>query len=78
MKTKILGGLTAFALALMATPIFAAADQDVLDAASSTAATLKDNAMGAVTANLPVLIITGVLIVSVLIIWRLFKRFTGR
>ena len=55
----------------------AAADQAVLDAASTTANALTENVMGALTANLPVIVTTGAAVLVIFFVWRLVKRFIG-
>lgn len=56
---------------------FAAADPEITNAASTTATTMKENVVSAVTTALPIVIVAGVLILSVLVVWRLGKRFVS-
>ena len=68
--------LTASTLgSLMGLQVFAAADEDVLGAGATMAQTIQDNVMGVLSANLPVIILAGVFILSVTVIWRMGKRF---
>jgi hypothetical protein len=73
-KNKIVASLS-FLGSLISTSVFAAADADVLAAGSSAATTIKENVMGVLTANIPVILIAGVFILSVMVIWRMGKRF---
>lgn len=56
---------------------FAAADQDVIDAATSTATTMKENLVDSISAALPIVIIAGVLVLAIFVVWRLGRRFVG-
>lgn len=54
---------------------FAAADQDVIDAATTTASTMKENLTGAIIPSLPYLIAAGILVLAIVVVWRLGKSF---
>lgn len=57
----------------------AAADQEVLDMASSTIGSLKDNIMGVLTANLPLIIgVVGAVLALTFIIRFFRKQIVGR
>lgn len=58
---------------------FAAVDADVASTTASIVTTLKENISGVITANIANIVIVGVLVFSILFIWRLAKRFmSGR
>lgn len=64
--------------ALLIAPVaFAAADADVINAATTTATTMKENIVGAIIPSLPLVIAAGILILAVMVVWRLGKRFVG-
>lgn len=79
MKAKLLGvlGVIGASFGVVASNVLAAADQTVLDAASTTATTIKENVSGAITANIDVILITGVLILTIVVIWKFAKRFVS-
>ena len=60
-----------FDLILMAN---AAADADVVALATTTATTLKENILGALTAILPIALLVGVSIIAVYFAWNFVKR----
>lgn len=60
-----------FDLILMAN---AAADEDVLALATTTATTLKENILGALTGILPTALLVGVSIIAVYFAWNFVKR----
>jgi len=60
-----------FDLVLMAN---AAADADVVALATTTATTLKENILGALTAILPIALLVGVSIIAVYFAWNFVKR----
>lgn len=70
---------TVAALTAGATAMFAkaAVDPDVASTTASLALTIKDNVVGAITANISTIVIGGVLILSILVIWRFSKRFVS-
>lgn len=72
---KYIVGVMSLVFALSASFASAAADTDVLAAAAGVSTTLKENTIGILSANIPVIILAGVLIMGVGIVWRLAKRF---
>ncbi len=60
-----------FDLILMAN---AAADADVVALATTTATTLKENILGALTGILPIALLVGVSIIAVYFAWNFVKR----
>lgn len=81
MKARLVAlcGAVVGGLSLLAGNAFAAADADVLTAASTTAVTIKDNVTGAISGNIATILIAGVLILVILLVWRFSKRFiSGR
>lgn len=56
----------------------AAADSDVLTAASTTVSTLKDNIIGVITANIGTIAIVAAAIVGIMVVYRLLRRMVGR
>jgi len=52
----------------------AAADTEVLDVASTTVSTLKDNIMGVLTANIGTIAVVAAAIVGIMVIYRLLRR----
>ncbi len=70
----------AFSLALMggliaATPTFAAVDPAVASTTGMVVDTMKENVVGAITANISNIVIVGVIIFSLTFIWKLARRF---
>lgn len=70
----------AFALAVIsgvfaASNVFAAVDPDVASTTASMVATLKENIVGVITANISEIVIVGVIIFSIGFIWKLARRF---
>jgi heme/copper-type cytochrome/quinol oxidase subunit 2 len=55
----------------------AAADQDVLDVASTTANALKDNILGVLSANIGTILTVGISVLAIYFIWRFGKRMIG-
>jgi len=62
---------------LFVSTAYGAVDADIASSTATLATTIKDNVVGAVTANMSTIVIAGVLILSILIIWRLAKRFVS-
>lgn len=58
--------------------VFAAADTDVLGAASSTIGTLKENILGVVSANIVNIAVVAAAILGIFIVWKILRRMTGR
>jgi ABC-type lipopolysaccharide export system ATPase subunit len=78
-KTKILSIaaiIGAGALAL-GSHVFAAVDPDVASTSQSVVTTLKDNITGVLIANLPNIVIVGVMLFSIGFVWRLARHFMG-
>lgn len=65
------------AMALYGGVAHAAVDADVASTTAGLTATIRDNIVGAVTANISTMVVAGVLILSILVIWRLAKRFVS-
>jgi len=58
----------------MASLSMAAVDTEVLDVASTTVNTLKDNIMGVLTANIGTIAVVAAAIVGIMVIYRLLRR----
>jgi len=78
MIKKIIASSGVLLASLLAVPCFAAADQTVLDAATTTAQTISDNLTAAVSGALPIVVVPGIFIVVIIVVWRLGRRFVGR
>ena len=76
-KMFAIGSAVVGGLSLFASNVFAAADEDVLAAASTTALTIKENVVGAITENIATILVGGVLILVILVVWRFSKRFVS-
>lgn len=71
------GAIGAFAMALYGGVAHAAVDADVASTTAGLTTTIRDNVVGAITANISTMVVAGVLILSILVIWRLAKRFVS-
>ncbi len=72
--------IAAFSLALAGgliavTPTFAAVDPAVASTTGMVVDTMKENVVGAITANISNIVIVGVIIFSLTFIWKLARRF---
>jgi len=76
---KVLAYGSALGTALLVAPLMtlAAADTDVVGAATSTANVMSENVKAAVLATLPIVVPVGVLILVIFLAWRFGKRFLG-
>lgn len=79
LKSKVVAvGIATVALLGIAQSAFAAADADVLSAASTTVNTLKENIFGAITANIGTIAVIAGILVTIMVIYRLLRRMIGR
>lgn len=78
LSAKLMGVATAVGVGAtaLAGKVFAAVDPDIASSTQSLAETVKENVVGAITANLPTIVIAGVLVLSIGIIWNMIKRFS--
>ena len=56
-------------------PAFAAVDADVASTTASVVATMKENIIGVITANISDIVIVGVIIFSISFVYKLARRF---
>jgi hypothetical protein len=63
--------------ALLPASAFAAADADVLNAASTTVNSLKENIVAIINNNISNLVVVGALTLAIFLSWRLIRRFAG-
>jgi len=78
MFKKLFGILLSVGSFAVGASAFAAADSDVLTAASTTITTLKDNILGVITANIGLIAICAAALVAILVVYRLLRRMVGR
>jgi len=72
----VLGTVGAGTLAF-AGSTFAAVDATVASTTETLVDTMSENIMGVIDSNIGTMILAGVLILSILVIWRLGKRFVS-
>jgi len=78
MFKKLSAGLASVGGLLLGSSAFAAADTDVLTAASSTIDTLKENILGVITANIGNIAIVASAIIGIFVVYKLLRRMVGR
>lgn len=79
-KIKMLGiglGTTLGSLALGISSTFAASDPDIINAATTTAETIRDNVIDSVIPALPYAVAAGVFFIVIFAVWRMTKRFAS-
>lgn len=65
-------------LGLGAMNAYAAVDPDIASTTQAMTATVKNNLLGVLYANIGQIVIVGVAVLAIFFVWKLFRRFIGR
>lgn len=78
MLNKLSIGFSSLAGLLLTSSAFAAADADVVGAATTTIDTLKENILGVISANIANIAIVAAAIIGIFVVYKLLRRMVGR